>query len=108
MRIPQLQKLQLQTFKVDFVEHIWRFPSLNQPESQAILQCWATGQIHTGHQILRPLYDGFVVELDGDYHQEYDSVESFQRDYKFSSLYNYFPNREDVLDLIGDIRLQFN
>jgi len=103
MRIPQLTNLHFTTYHYNFYEFIWRFPLLSEPREQAVLQVWHTGDIHSSHQILTPVWDGFIVEQGDEYKQQYKTLDDFIESYRFTSIYKYFPNQQDVLDLIQDV-----
>ena len=103
MRIPKPTNLHFTTYHHNFYEFMWRFPLLTEPKEQVVLQIWHTGDINCSHQVLTPVSDGFMVEQGDDFHQEYKTLDDFIESYRFSSVYKYFRNQQDVLDLIQDV-----
>jgi len=103
MRIPHLTNLHFTTYRYNFYEFIWRFPLLNEPKEQVVLQIWFNGDIHCSYQILTQVADEFMVEPGDDYKQQYKTLEDFIEDYRFTSMYKYFHNQQDVLDLIYSV-----
>ena len=101
MNIPNLHNLLAQTYNAEYLEFVWLFPNLEEPESQVMIKINKNESVGVGCWPIVEVNDGWLPGEEESVEYLYPSTAEFDSNVG-CKLFSHFTNVKDVVQLVKE------